>query len=202
MPNIDKPAFGISTAILGGILMVLSFQSKVVPRFSLDRTPLVLYPYTETAPTPTVPKPKVVQKVVPKPKEKAILPKQVSESVPEQRVPTASQVSETPAGPPVTMGDMAVDAQITDVVELFSMPLDQFYPEAAWDIGKEALIVVKILVNTQGKVASVEVIKGDDTYGFVTAAQAWLKTVKFQPIQKDGKAVPFYYVLPIEFKLL
>ena len=189
------------------LLLLLSFQEWITPYFSLEQTPITLHAFTPTTQDIVVPQKKVTPKKpkpkpVVKPKEAPSIEPKPKEPEPEPD-PKPEQIKESQEEqlPPPQIGETAIEAKDFEVVELFSAPLNQFYPDVAWDSEKEGFILVKVLIDTTGHVIKIEVLQGNDDFGFVGAAEKWLKTVKFQPIKKDGKKVPFYYVLPIEFKL-
>lgn len=73
------------------------------------------------------------------------------------------------------------------------------YPELARKAGIEGRVTVKVLINTQGDVERVEVVKGhpmlDDAA--VEAAKKW----KFKPGKQRDRTVKVWMNIPIDFKL-
>jgi TonB family protein len=73
------------------------------------------------------------------------------------------------------------------------------YPEEAKKAGVEGRVVVYALIDTSGKV--IEVVTDSSGYTILeeSARKAMLK-VRFTPALKDGKAVQYWYTMPILFK--
>jgi protein TonB len=73
------------------------------------------------------------------------------------------------------------------------------YPELARKAGIEGRVTVKVLINTQGDVEKVEVVKGhpmlDDAA--VESAKKW----KFKPGKQRDRTVKVWMNIPIDFKL-
>ncbi len=74
------------------------------------------------------------------------------------------------------------------------------YPEIAKVNKLEGKVLVKALINEQGKVASTEVVESLSVECDKAAVDA-IKKVKFNPALKDGKAVKCEVVIPVQFKL-
>ncbi|MFA6570619.1 MAG: M56 family metallopeptidase [Bacteroidota bacterium] len=75
------------------------------------------------------------------------------------------------------------------------------YPEAAKKSGKEGKVLVKALVNKDGKISKTEIAESDDKV-FNNAAMKAVKSTAFSPaLDKDGKAVKAWVTIPIKFKL-
>jgi len=73
------------------------------------------------------------------------------------------------------------------------------YPELARKAGIEGRVTVKVLINTQGDVEKVEIVKGhpmlDDAA--VESAKKW----KFKPGKQRDRTVKVWMNIPIDFKL-
>ena len=78
------------------------------------------------------------------------------------------------------------------------------YPKEASAAGLEGMALIKFIVDTQGKVTGVQLIK-EKTTEHLALNQAALATVNslpdFRPGQYQGKAVNVQMVIPIKFKL-
>lgn len=74
------------------------------------------------------------------------------------------------------------------------------YPEIAKRAGIQGKVLVKAFVNEKGIVTDAGIIKGIGSGCDVTALSA-VKTTKFIPGKKDGKAVKVQITVPILFKL-
>jgi protein TonB len=74
------------------------------------------------------------------------------------------------------------------------------YPEIAKVNKLEGKVMVKVVINEQGNVASTEVVESLSVECDKAAVDA-IKKVKFHPAMKDGKAVKCEVVIPVQFKL-
>ena len=73
------------------------------------------------------------------------------------------------------------------------------YPISARKAGVEGRVTVRVLINTDGKVEKVEVIKGHPMLNeaAMDAASKW----EFTPGEQDGKPVKVWMNIPIDYKL-
>jgi len=74
------------------------------------------------------------------------------------------------------------------------------YPEALRRDGVTGTVVVKLLIASDGKVASAEVVKSNQNKLEIFAARAVRKWV-FKPATRDGVNVESSLVIPIQFSL-
>ena len=74
------------------------------------------------------------------------------------------------------------------------------YPDEAKKAGLEGRVVLYALIDTSGKVIQVEVENSDNSIFDESARKGMLK-VQFTPAMKDGKAVQYWYTMPVLFKL-
>ena len=65
----------------------------------------------------------------------------------------------------------------------------------------EATILVTALVDENGNVADVKVLRGDKRFGFEDSALRAVRNTKFSAPVKDGKRVKSWFAVPIIFKL-
>jgi protein TonB len=73
------------------------------------------------------------------------------------------------------------------------------YPEAARATGQEARVVLKIVVEKDGRVGRVQVLKGEEP--FVSAALSVVKTWTYSPATMDGEALAVFKIVNITFAL-
>ncbi|MBL8924334.1 MAG: TonB family protein [Myxococcaceae bacterium] len=73
------------------------------------------------------------------------------------------------------------------------------YPEVARATGQEARVVLKVVVEKDGSVGRVQVLKGEEP--FVAAALAAVKAWRFSPAQLDGQAIAVFLTIPVKFSL-
>jgi TonB family protein len=74
------------------------------------------------------------------------------------------------------------------------------YPESAKKAGITGRVIAKFVINSDGMVSDVEIVKGvdkdcdEEAYRVISAMPAW------KPGKQNGKAVNVYFTLPIVFK--
>jgi|APLak6261678615_1056124.scaffolds.fasta_scaffold04143_3 protein TonB len=73
------------------------------------------------------------------------------------------------------------------------------YPESARTTGQEAKVVLKIVVELDGRVGRVQVLKGEEP--FVSAALAVVKTWTYQPATLEGAPLAVFKIVNITFSL-
>lgn len=73
------------------------------------------------------------------------------------------------------------------------------YPEAARTTGQEARVVLKVVVEKDGSVGRITVLKGEEP--FSAAAIAAVKTWRFTPAQLDGQPIAVFLTVPVKFSL-
>lgn len=101
----------------------------------------------------------------------------------------------------------SVDADSSEIfeypeVEVKPHPLDlaaPVYPEKARKEGIEGKMSLKLLVNVDGSVSDVNVLEGPEI--FHQAAIDAISQSRFKPAEHNGKVVPVWMVMPIEFSL-
>ncbi len=89
---------------------------------------------------------------------------------------------------------------LVDVQPSVIKRVEPVYPGEALAKGSEGKVWLKILVDTGGKPAQVEVLKSENEYfdqASITAARQWV----FSPAMKDNKPVAVWITLPFKFKL-
>lgn len=73
------------------------------------------------------------------------------------------------------------------------------YPESARTTGQDAKVVLKIVVELDGRVGRVQVLKGEEP--FVSAALAVVKTWTYQPATLEGAPLAVFKIVNITFSL-
>jgi TonB family protein len=61
------------------------------------------------------------------------------------------------------------------------------------------MVVLKIIIDTQGNVGKVEVMKGEEP--FISAATDAVKKWKFKPAYYNNKPITIYHIVKIPFKV-
>lgn len=75
------------------------------------------------------------------------------------------------------------------------------YPQDAADLGVEGTVVVKFVVNKQGKAVNPEILKPVHPLLDKAALDVVAKLPTFEPGEQAGEKVPVYFNLPVQFKL-
>lgn len=73
------------------------------------------------------------------------------------------------------------------------------YPESARTTGQEAKVVLKIVVEADGRVGRIQVIKGEEP--FVSAALAVVRTWTYEPATLEGAPITVFKIVNITFSL-
>lgn len=189
---------------------------------------LINLPAKKTAPEPEIVpviKQKPVEKPVIKPKETPV------QKVIERPVPVVERIVEpaadTPrfeastqaAPPPLAAPEAAAPAKVAATpvapprheveekeeppkfgVAYLNNPAPE-YPRLAKRAGEQGRVLLKVLVNTDGLPATVDVSKGSGFERLDNAALDAVKQWRFEPARKGGKAISAYVIVPLSFTL-
>ena len=113
----------------------------------------------------------------------------------------AQDVAQVVAPGGKTTGQQQVpDNVLVDVQPAVIKRVEPVYPHDALAKGSEGKVWVKILVDTAGRPAQVEILQSENEYfdqASITAARQWV----FSPALKDGRPVAVWITLPFKFKL-
>jgi periplasmic protein TonB len=167
----------------------------------------------EKAPEPTPPKPQpappktvaVVKKSITPPRPTPVInntPSETAISVPIP-APQPPQHEEAPATPAPTPAPVAAPAQprtITSGVE-YIQPPDVKYPAISKRMGEEGKSIIRVLINEKGRAERVEVQKSSGSSRLDDAAKQAVMRALFKPYMEDGKALPVFAIVPINFQL-
>ena len=120
---------------------------------------------------------------------------------PQQQQQQAPAVAEQkPAARVVHEGDV-VDVSDLDTPPHVLRQSAPAYPPMALRQRAEATILVTALVDENGDVVDVKVLRGDKRFGFEDSALRAVRATKFSAPIKDGKRVKSWFAVPIIFKL-
>ena len=107
---------------------------------------------------------------------------------------------ETSTLPSMTPGDLiTAEGPGVELPSLLSLP-EPDYPRRARRRGIEGRIVVKVLVDENGKVLQA-IAPGRDEHGFLAAAREAARGARFEPATRDGIVGRMWTHLPVEFSL-
>jgi len=73
------------------------------------------------------------------------------------------------------------------------------YPEEARTAGQESVVILKVVIEKDGSVGRIQVMKGDEP--FVAAALAAVKQWRYSPAQLEGVPIAVYRIVKIPFRL-
>jgi protein TonB len=152
-----------------------------------------------------------IERPKPRKKKKTIPVPDPTPDDPEPIVLVESEVDETedlldidgvlgiPEGPPDGReGAMALSGNIAPPVKIFSpSPL---YTEDARRAGIQGVVILEAVVDAEGSVRNVKILKGLPM-GLEQAAVDAVKKWKFKPATLNGKPVAVYYNLTINYRL-
>ncbi|MDP5009449.1 MAG: energy transducer TonB [Glaciimonas sp.] len=157
--------------------------------------------------TPPRPKPVAVAKPTPiinrAPSEQAI---PVPTAAPQQPTQTKEAATETSAAPVAAAQTepaptaSAAPRTITSGVEYIQAPRPE-YPASAKRMGEEGKVTMRVLINEKGRAERIDIQKSSGSQRLDTAAKQALMRALFKPYTEDGKAIPVYAIVPINFQL-
>ncbi len=73
------------------------------------------------------------------------------------------------------------------------------YPELARTTGQEAVVVLKVVIEADGRVGRIVVMKGEEP--FVTAALNAVRGWSYEPARLDGRAISIFKIIKLPFRL-
>lgn len=192
----------------------VTFQERVAPPPPPPPVePLVAAP--EPVAAPPVPKHLKVRKVEAPPKPKPLTsPKEIPMKPPAEADP-AEDRGVAVAGDPSAGGDpagleggragtmasaepIALPEDADPPVPLADNPVPE-YPSEARAAGKTGLVVLKVVIGTDGIVRHVELLRGEEP--FVSAAMQAVRRWKYRPARYKGQPIVVYRIVQIPFKL-
>lgn len=192
-------------------LMVMPTPVEVPPPTPLAPAPAEPASEPEVTPVlePLPPPPAVADEPVvppPPPKRK---PKRVVKAVRTVSAPAAVQAPSNPApapsSPPAPAPSVAPPGEAPlvppDVTAAYRANPPPAYPLVARRRGMEGVVLLRVLVAADGRVAEVEIAEGS---GFAVLDQSALETVRgwrFRPASRGGRAVEARVEVPIRFSL-
>jgi len=161
-------------------------------------------PHPQPAEPKTVP---VVKKSVPRPKPKPVIkhepsPKAISEPTPP--APPQPPVEAAPPSPPAPPAPPApaqpAAPKIVSGVAYINAPRP-VYPPLDARMGNEGTVTLRVLINEKGRAEKVDIRKSSGSQRMDDAARDAVMRALFKPYIEDGKAIPVYAIIPINFTL-
>jgi TonB family protein len=134
------------------------------------------------------------QAQTPQPAASRETPQQVAQLVPQQQ----QQQAAPPPSPAVREGDVVEFDQLDAPVNPVSR-ISPIYPPMARRAQAQATVLLSTLIDEDGRVVDVKVLRGDPRYGFNDEAIRAVRATRFSPPRKDGKRVKTWRPQPIAF---
>jgi protein TonB len=149
-----------------------------------------------------IPKPKAKKVPIPDPTPDEPEPIRLPEEIePEVDLPETDVIFDIPEGPPPSPepeGPIQVGGDVVPPEKTFN-PQPQ-YTEIARKARLQGVVIVQAIIDKQGTVTNVKVLKGLGM-GLDQAAVEAIKKWKFEPATLNGKPVAVYYNLTVNFRL-
>ncbi|HVS02511.1 MAG TPA: TonB family protein [Thermoanaerobaculia bacterium] len=148
-----------------------------------------------------IPQPKKKKVPIPDPTPDEPEPIRMPEEVePEIDLPDTDLVFDIPEGPPPAEpeGPIIVAGDVVPPEKTFAP--QPVYPEMARKARVQGVVIVQAIIDKQGQVTNVKVLKGLPM-GLDQAAAEAVKKWKFKPATLNGKPVDVYYNLTVNFRI-
>lgn len=142
------------------------------------------------------PPPRPVVETPPSPQAITTPPAPAAPAEPAAPAAVAAPVPTAPAAPPAP----AQPRTITSGIEYLQQP-QAVYPPISRRMGEEGKAVLRVLVNEKGRPERVELQKSSGSARLDEAARQAVLRALFKPFIEDGRAVPAFAIVPINFQL-
>jgi protein TonB len=173
-------------------------------------------PAPPPAAAPVVPKDMKVRKLdAPPPRKELVAPKEMPQTVPQEADPSQDKgvavYGDPGDGDPAGLEGGSKNGVAGGQVGAIALPEDAepplptksnvlpAYPQEARATGKTGTVILKVTILADGRVADVQVMRGDEP--FASAAVAAVKTWRYQPARYKGLPITVYQMIQIPFKL-
>lgn len=135
--------------------------------------------------------------VKPEPEPEPVKPEPTRTAPPPVTTPTATA---TRPATQVRRGDLVEMGPGVVAPQPIRRPVPR-YPEMARRFNKKsATVLVKVLIDENGRVVKAEIAGGEEKFGFDAEALAAAKKSTYEPATKDGVPVKIWYTLSIQFR--
>lgn len=185
------------------IATLIAAQPAPVPRPEMPAP----QPPKPKAPPPPKPKPAVqprpepAHKAISRPAEPAPEPAAAPEppSAPASPTASAAEPAAAPAGPPGPPAPVQPKT-VTSGLE-YLQPPQTVYPALSRRMGEEGTVTLRILINERGRTERVEIHKSSGVSRLDEAARQGALRAVFKPYMENGRPIPVYAILPVNFQL-
>lgn len=187
------------------IMLILDFQSESVE--PAEKPKIYVVQQVRFKPPPPkqqqeIPKPKAKKVPIPDPTPEEPEPIRLPDEItPEVNLPETDVIFDIPEGPPPSPepeGPIQVGGDVQAPVKTHA-PQPQ-YTEIARKARLQGVVIVQAIIDKEGNVTNVKILKGLGM-GLDQAAVDAIKKWRFQPATLHGKPVAVYYNLTVNFRL-
>jgi periplasmic protein TonB len=187
------------------ILLIIEFQSESVA--PAEKPKIYVVQQVRFKPPPPkqqqeIPKPKAKKVPIPDPTPDEPEPIRLPDEIqPEINLPETDVVFDIPEGPPPSPepdGPIQVGGDVQAPVKTHAPPPQ--YTEIARKARLQGVVIVQAIIDKEGRVTNVKVLKGLGM-GLDQAAVDAIKKWQFEPATLHGKPVAVYYNLTVNFRL-
>jgi len=218
-------AIGLAAVLLGTVTkqvikentVDITFVEKVAKEEPPPPPPVVeAKPKPPPAAAPVVPKNMKVRKLdKPPPPKELVAPKEMPKEAPKEADPSQDKgiavYGEPGQGDPAGLEGGMQGGVVGGQVGAIALPEDAApplpvagneppaYPQEARALGKTGVVILKVVILADGRVADVKVMRGEEP--FASAAVQAVKKWKYQPARYKGQAITVYRIIQIPFKL-
>ncbi len=149
-----------------------------------------------SAPPPPIPVPAASR--APAPPVSA--PVAEAESQHEDVSEVAAEVAIATPAPPATTVAAPTPRTITSGIEYIQEPRPE-YPSSSKRMGEEGKVIMRVLINEKGRAERIEIQKTSGYSRLDDAAKRAMLRALFKPYMENGKIIPVYAIVPINFQL-
>jgi len=173
-------------------------------------------PKPAPAAAPVIPKDMKVRKLdKPPPPKELVAPKEMPKEAPKEADPSQDKgiavYGDVGKGDPGGLEGGMAGGVVGGKVGAIALPEDAdpptplksnvppAYPELARNAGKTGMVILKVVINVDGSVGNIEVMRGEEP--FASAAKEAVKKWRYEPARYKGQAITVYRIIQIPFKL-
>lgn len=121
------------------------------------------------------------------------------EPTPPAPVTSVAVPAPSPAPAPVAAPPQPRNVSISELT--IRKPASPEWPRLSLKLGEHGRVLVRFLVNTEGRVAHAEIHQSSGFDRLDQAARRAVERAEFTPYTEGGRAIPAWAIYPIEFKL-
>lgn len=201
---ISRPNASVATAAPLPISARLIFTqpAAAAPKLPLPKPPAKNNPPSKPSNKPSKPIPKNNPDEIPAPIQPHL---ETAEPSQESPVQNADNNNAIPANNTATTATVDAEIPTVAVAKLTQLPrlredLIKRYPERMRQLGKEAVVTLELLIDENGLLRKIQVVKSAGPE-FDQAALNAVSQARFSPAEINTKPVAVYWILPVHFTL-